>query len=357
MNRTIFICIALTIAISSCKSRKESTKEVPTYKMTSAVLMDTSVTQEYVAQLQSIQNIEIRAKVKGYLESINADEGQMVNAGQLLFTIRPREYEAELMKARAEVKAAELEVQNTRVLSEKDIVSKNELETALAKLDQAKAEQALAELYVSYTRISAPFTGTIDRLKLKTGSLIDEGALLTTLSNNREIYAYFNVSEQEYLNYKMRDPNDRRNDAVLILANNLPHKYKGQVETIESEFDNTTGSIQFRARFPNPELLLKHGETGKVQLRIPLHHALIIPQKATYEMQDKAYVFVVDAQNIVHSRQINIRQKLSNIYVVDEGITAEDKILLDGIQYVKDDDKVKTEFVPGEKALNAFNNN
>ena len=146
MNRAFIIYLIVLSTLFSCKEKKETEKEIPTYKATNAVVMDTSVTQEYVAQLQSIQNIEIRAKVKGYLESINADEGQMVNVGQLLFTIRPREYEAELMKARAEVKAAELEVQNTRVLAEKDIVSKNELETALAKLDQAKAEQALAEL-------------------------------------------------------------------------------------------------------------------------------------------------------------------------------------------------------------------
>jgi len=206
---------------------------------------------------------------------------------------------------------------------------------------------------VTYTKIRAPFAGTIDRLKFKMGSLIDEGTLLTTLSNNKSVYAYFNVSEAEYLDYKSRAKN--KNNATLFLANNMPHKYKGQVETIEAEFDKNTGSIAFRAKFPNPELLLKHGETGKVQLTVDLKNALVIPQKATYEIQDKFYVFVVDANNIVKSRGITIKQKLSNLYVIESGLSVNDKILLEGIQTVKDDDKIKTEFIAAEKVIAQIN--
>jgi len=354
MNKTIlFAALLSTVLFTACSSKKEEKLEEGKYTITNPLMMDTSFTKDYVAEIQSLQNIEIRAKVKGFIESINVDEGQHVSAGQLLFTIRPKEYEAELIKAKANVKKAELELQNVKKLAEKNIVSPNELSLAVAKLDEAKADENLAELYVGYTKIKAPFEGTIDRLKFKMGSLIDEGTLLTTLSNNKSVYAYFNVSEAEYLDYKSRAKN--KNNATLFLANNMPHKYKGQVETIEAEFDKNTGSIAFRAKFPNPELLLKHGETGKVQLTVDLKNVLVIPQKATFEIQDKFYVFVVDANNIVKTRSITIKQKLSNIYVIESGLSVNDKILLEGIQTVKDDDKIKTEFIAAEKAIAQIN--
>lgn len=356
MNKVILVVMVYTsLIVSACGSKKEEKVEEGKYAVTNPLQMDTSYSKEYIAEIQSLQNIEIRAKVKGFIETINVDEGQHVSAGQLLFTIRPREYEAELIKAKANVKKAELELQNVKKLAEKNIVSPNELSMAMAKLEEAKADENLAELYVSYTKIRAPFDGTIDRLKFKIGSLIDEGTLLTTLSNNKSVYAYFNVSEGEYLDYKMKSKNDRKNTATLYLANNVPHKYKGQIETIESEFDKNTGSIAFRAKFPNPELLLKHGETGKVQLNVDLKKVLVIPQKATFEIQDKFYVFVVDANNIVKTRNIIIKYKLPNIYIIESGLSLNDKILLEGVQSVKEDDKIKTEFIPSAKVISQIN--
>ena len=193
----------------SCNSKKETKKEIGKYTATSPLIIDTAFTKEYVAEIQSIQNIEIRAKVKGFIESINVDEGQLVKSGQVLFTIRPKEYEAELIKAKAEVKKAELDAQNAKNLSDKNIISKSELALSLAKLEQTKADESLAAMYVSYTKVTAPFEGLIDRLKFKQGSLIDEGTLLTTLSNNKKMYAYFNVSESEYLDYKTRNSKEK----------------------------------------------------------------------------------------------------------------------------------------------------
>jgi membrane fusion protein (multidrug efflux system) len=205
-------------------------------------------------------------------------------------------------------------------------------------------------LNLSYTEIKAPFDGIIDGIRFKTGSLIDEGTLLTSLSNNKEMYAYFNVSETEYLDYKTQTKSDEKNNVTLLLANNQEYKYKGAVETIESEFDNNTGNISFRAKFPNPELLLKHGETGRVQLTIPIKNALLIPQKATFELQDKIYVYVVDQNNIIKSKSITVKQSLSNLYII-EGLSEKDKILLEGIQIAKEDEKVETKFIPGKEVI------
>ncbi len=352
MNKILLlISLFATVCFTACKSKKEEKVEAGKYTVTSPLLMDTSFKKDYVAEIQSLQNIEIRAKVKGFIETINVDEGQHVTAGQLLFTIRPREYEAELLKAKTKVRTAELEMQNVKTLAEKNIVSQTELALSVAKLDEVKAEESLAALFVSYTKIVAPFDGIIDRLKFKKGSLIDEGTLLTSLSNNKEIYAYFNVSELEYLNYKTSAKNEGKTAATLLLANNQPHKYKGIIETIEGEFDKNTGSIAFRAKFPNPDFLLKHGETGRVQMVIDIKNALMIPQKATFEIQDKIYVYVVDQNNVLKSRNISIKQKFSNLYVVESGLSENDKILLEGVQSVKEDDKIQFEFTPIKQVI------
>lgn len=348
-TKLLFGILAL-MSLAACHSKTEKKETDEKFIVTSPLLVDTSFTKEYVAEIQSVQNVEIRAKVKGFIETINVDEGQRVKAGQLLFTIRPREYEAELLKAKAEVRKAEVEAQNAKVLADKNIVSKSELTMAIAKLDGAKAEEALAEMYVTYTKIRAPYDGIVDRLKFKAGSLIDEGTLLTTLSNNKDVYAYFNVSELEYLDYASKD-NNKKNLATLLLANGQAHKYKGTIETIESEFDKNTGTISFRAKFPNPTYLLKHGETGRVQLKLSLNNAIIIPQKSTYELQDKTYVYVVDQNNVVKSRLVTIKQKLPNIYVIESGLAPTDKIIYEGVQSAKEDEKIKVTEISAKEAL------
>lgn len=334
----------------SCTQKKEEKEEETNYTATSPLTLDTSFTKEYVSQIRSVRNIELRAQEKGFLQNIYVDEGQTVKAGQLLFKIMPKMYEAEVMKAEAEVKASEIELQNTQLLADKNVVAKNELAMAKAKLEQAKASRTLAKLHLSFTEIRAPFDGTIDRLPKKLGSLIDEGELLTTLSDNSQMFAYFNVSEPEYLNFQQAKSSHNKS-VSLVLANGEKLNGKGAVETIEGEFDSETGNIAFRAKFPNPNQLLRNGETGKVQMVIPLKNALIIPQKATYELQDKIYVFVIDKNGVAKSREIKIGGELPDIYVVSTGLNQGDKIVFDGVQKVKDDEKIKFSFIAPKDAL------
>jgi len=347
----LYASLISIVYLSSCASKKAEKEETGKYTVTSPTRIDTSFTKEYVSQIKSIRNIEIRAQEKGFLQNIYVDEGQFVKAGQVLFRIMPKIYEAEVLKAEAEAKGAEIELQNTTALADKNVVSKNEQAIAQAKLDQAKAEMSLAKLHLSFTEIRAPFDGTIDRIPKKLGSLIDEGELLTSLSDNSQMFAYFNVSEPEYLEYETNAKGRGNTKVGLLLANNRPLQYKGIVETIESEFDNETGNIAFRARFPNPDKLLKHGETGKVLMTIPVSKALIIPQKATYEIQDKKYVFVVDKNNVVKSKNITISGELPDLYVVASGLTENDRILFEGVQKVKDDDKIAYEFLKPEEVI------
>lgn len=340
MKRISLFTGLVLLCIVSCTPKKEKKEEVGKFAVTNPIRIDTSFTKEYVSQIRSVRNIELRAQEKGFLQNIYVDEGQYVQAGQLLFRIMPKIYEAELLKAKAEAKAAEIELQNTKTLADKNVVSKNEQAMAQAKLEQARAEVALAKLHLSFTEIRAPFSGTIDRIPKKLGSLIDEGELLTSLSDNSKMYAYFNVSEPEYLEYQTNKSGRGSNTISLRLANNETFKYKGKVEVIESEFDSETGNIAFRASFPNLDKLLKNGQTGKVLMTVPVKNTLIIPQKAVYEIQDKKYVFVINKNNIVNSREIKITGELPDLYVIKNGVAVTDKILLEGVQKVNDDDKI-----------------
>lgn len=340
MKKSVILFGVYAAVLMSCTTKHEEKEEAVNYSATSPLKIDTSFTKEYVAQLRSFRNIEIRAQEKGYLENIYVDEGENVKKGQLLFKIMPKLYEAELLKAKAEVAAAQIEVQNTKFLADKNVVAKNELAMVKAKLEQAKASATLAQVHLSFTEIRAPFDGTINRLPLKIGSLVDEGQLLTNLSDNNQIYAYFNVSEPEYLNYQQSNDKSKQQQVSLLLANNEPLKNKGIVEIIEGEFNNETGNIAFRAKFPNADKLLRNGETGKIEMLVPLKNALVIPQKATYEIQDKHYVFVIDHNNQLKSRNITIGAELPDLYLLSDGLKVSDKILLEGLQKVKDGDKI-----------------
>lgn len=342
-RKVLFTGIIAMLYLTSCTSKKEEKEEAGKFTVTNPIAIDTSFTKEYVSQIRSVRNIEVRAQEKGFLQNIYVDEGQFVKEGQVLFRIMPKMYEAELLKAQSESKAAEIELLNAKTLADKNIVSKSEQALAQAKLEQARAEVAMAKLHLSFTEIRAPFSGTIDRIPKKLGSLIDEGELLTSLSDNSKMFAYFNVSEPEYIDYQKNTKNRGDSSVSLLLANGETHKYKGKVEVIESEFDPETGNIAFRASFPNTDKLLRNGETGKVLMSMPVKEALVIPQKATYEVQDKVYVFVVDKNNSLKSTEVTIVGKMPDLYVV-KGITEKDKIVLDGVQKAKDDDKIKYEY-------------
>lgn len=348
------VALCTLFLLASCNNKKEEKEETEVYPVTNPIKMDTIINKEFVAQIRSEKNIEIRAQEKGFLQNIYVDEGQHVTAGQVMFRIMPQLYQADVLKAQAEVAQAQIELNNSSTLANNNIVSPNEKKMAKAKLDAAKAELNLAQTHLSFTTIKAPFSGIINRLPLKLGSLVSEGDLLTTLSDNGGIFAYFNVSEPEYLNYQTHSA-DRGNDIVsLIMANGETFTDKGIIQTIEGEFDNETGNIAFRAKFPNPNKLLRNGETGKIVMTLPLKNAILIPQKATYEIQDQTYVFVVDKEGKVKSRNIKVAYELPDIYVISSGITTGDQILLEGVQKVKDDQKVKVKFQDPKKVLQSL---
>ena len=340
----IVIGLSSGILLTSCHSEKHEEKEGIKFLVTNPLKKDTALIREYVCQIRSIQHIEIRALEKGYLQNIYVDEGQFIKKGQPMFQISPLLYEAELQKAQAEVNYVEIEYQNTKTLADSNVVSANEVALAKAKLDKAKAELALAQVHLGFTKISAPFDGIMDRFHVRQGSLIEDGDLLTTLSDNSEMWVYFNVPEAEYLDYKSHIIKDSLVVVNLLMANNQLFNHSGLVETIEADFNNETGNIPFRAAFKNPEGLLRHGETGNIEMNVPLQNVILIPQKATFEILDKKYVFVVATDSVVHSQEIKLGAELQDLFVVISGLKENDKILLEGLRKVRDNDKISYEY-------------
>ncbi|MFD2784987.1 efflux RND transporter periplasmic adaptor subunit [Hymenobacter rubripertinctus] len=325
---------------TGCSQEVEAKEEVQKFLVTSPLQKDTTITKEYVSQIHAYQHIEVRALEKGYLQKIYVDEGQTVREGQLMFQIMPMVYQAELQKSKAEANYVGIEYQNTKKLADNNVVSKNELALAQAKLDKANAEVGLAKTHLDFTTIRAPFNGMMDHFQARLGSLVDEGDLLTTLSDNSKMWVYFNVPEAEYLAYKAHARTEAETKVKLLMANNEVFKYPGVVQTIEADFNNETGNIAFRATFPNPDRLLRNGETGSVLMTVPLKNALIIPQKATFEVLEKKFVYVVDKRNVVHQREVVVGSEMPDLYIVTDGISADDKIMLEGIRKVKDGDKI-----------------
>ena len=372
INKNNWIYLLLMGALASGCAVKGETQNnrqaIPTIPVTQVISMDTVLHQDYVANIQAVRHIEVRARVNGFLDNIYVDEGQQVKKGQPLFRISSEEYKAELASAKAnlnsaiaEAKASELEVSRVQLLVDKKVISKSELgvakaklQAAMARIEEARSAQDNAATKLSYTYIKAPFSGTIDRLPLKAGSLITEGALLTTLSDLEAVHAYFNVSEKEYLQYlkAVQQGADTRSNVVeLILADGSPYPQKGKIETVESEFEASTGSIAFRAKFPNPDRLLKHFSSGRVRLTSNLNQALIIPQKAVIEVQDKNFVYVVDQQNKVKITAFDTQTRLSHFYIVNAGLKPGERVVYEGVQEIQDGMEINPSFIAMDSLL------
>lgn len=345
-----FVILATPTSLG-CHSAHGDAHARPRYPVTHPKRMNTELVRDYVGQLKSIQHIELRAMARGYVQGIFADEGQAVPKGTRMFQIMPTLYQAEVQRATAEAALTAIELNNTTSLADKHVVSANELAMARARADKANAEVALTTTHRALTEIRAPFDGIMGRFHVRMGSLVDDGDLLTTLSDNREMWVYFNVSEAEYLDYRAQPSHEARTPVRLLLANGQRYEHTGWVETIEADFNNDTGAIAFRARFPNPRGLLRHGETGKVLMSVPLSDALVIPKKATFDVLDKTFVFVVDAANVVHSRAITVATEQPHLFVIARGLEANETILLDGLRKVRDGAVIDTDYHPPEEVL------
>lgn len=347
--------IAGAYSCSSTSAAPENYGAMPAPQLPVFTVTSTSATthSDYAAALEGKVNVEIRPQVEGYLEKIYVDEGAYVKAGQPLFKINDREYDEDVKNAKsslagalANIQKAQVEIDRLTPLVEGNVISDVQLKTAkaahaaaVAAADQAKAQLGNAQINIGYTLIKAPVSGYVGRFPYKTGSLVGKGEAepLTLLSDVSEIYAYFTLSEPDFIAFKKQFAGNTIEEKLknappveLLLADNSVYEQKGKLETIEGQFDKTMGTITFRAAFPNAGRTLRTGNTGKVRIPQLLNNALIVPQEATFEVQDKVFVYAVGDSNKVASKPISISGKTSAYYFVSDGVKAGEKIVLSG---------------------------
>ncbi len=361
MKQLLILSLASLVCLTqACKKNdKEATQEEADVPLMQLTTQDTVVQVQYVADIHAQTYVEIRARQGGMLESIMVDEGQTVKAGQPLFKLTSTELEAEVASAKAavllaqaELSKARLELKRVKGLVENKVVTATELELAeaavqiaKAQVEDANANLKTAEAQLSYTTIKAPFSGKVNRFALKMGAMVKEGDLLTTLSDAGSILAYFNISEKDYLKNRKNISDGGSiipRKVQLILADGSVHKNPGIVEITESEFDEATGALALRARFPNPDGLLKHRSTGQVRLELDQNDVFLIPQKAVQELQDKYFVYTVGEDQLLRLQTFKPVTRVGTYYVVAEGLQKGQTIVAEGMQSVREGMKVKS---------------
>jgi membrane fusion protein, multidrug efflux system len=377
MNKSLQLIIALhfliLIGFTSCgggdnkqaaagAAQQEVVKDYPVITITPRT---TTLYDEFPATIQGQQNIEIRPKIDGYIEAIYVDEGATVRKGQPLFRISAPQYEQEVRTAQANIKiaqadvnAAQMQVNKVRPLVEKDIISKYELQTAQftlqakqAALAQAQATLANARTNLGYTNITSPANGVVGTLPLKIGSLVSSSTAepLTTVSNIGNIYAYFSINEKQALEFSATTKGATAEarlatlpPVTLILANGTEFPQKGRVETASGLINTETGSISVRATFPNPGNIVRSGSSAIVRIPRTMDSALLVPQKATYELQGKRFVYVVESTGTVRSAEIEVAGSANGqFFVVQEGLQSGDKIVLEGVATLREGAPIK----------------
>lgn len=299
---SLLVPVLAALSLSACQQHAEEAHHVVhRITATTPIAKSVTITRQYVCQIHSFRHIEVRALEEGFLEEIKIKEGQAVKKGETLYQIMAVLYQAKLDSERAEANYAQMELNNTRKLFQDKVVSEKEVALLEAKLARALAKVKQAEAELNFTTLKAPFDGIVDHQHHQQGSLIEAGDILTTLSDNSLMWVYFNVPEARYLEYM---ENTNRNDedlhVELVLANGKKFNQAGKIGAIEADFNNQTGNIAFRADFPNPDRLLRHGQTGTVLLSRELPNAIVIPQRATFEILAKKYVYVIEKDDGTH---------------------------------------------------------
>ena len=363
-----YLCFLLltTCIFISCNQNQESKSgdenSTLVMKLTSTSI---EMAQSYVADVQAVQFVEIKPKVEGFVEDVLVDEGEHVQKGQVLFKLSSAELYEEVKEAQAnykqvqaELKMAEVEVDRVKRLVEKDIVSSIRLEQAMAEADvarlrvqQAKSRLLRAETNYSYTTITSPFEGYVVRIPFKVGSLVTPTSLLTSLTDVSEMFAYFKINEKEYLEYKRTQlsgvEQPEYNNLELILSDQTTYPYKGTVETVEGDFERGTGSIAFRARFSNPDRLLRHGVSGKIRMLTQMDSVILVPQRSTFEIQDFTYVYTVNEEGKVSVRSFEPLSR-HGAYYVTKDLPDNTVIVYEGVQQVSDGMIITPETVDSE---------
>ncbi len=372
MNKQSFLSIfAASIIIASCGNKNDKSAQaggapqVKEYKTLTLQPESATLNSDYPASIQGQQNIDIRPRVEGYIDKIFVDEGAVVKAGQPLFKISAPEYEqqvrtaaASIKSAQADVSSAKLAVNKVKPLVEKGIISKYDLESAqytyesaLAALAQANAALVNAKINLGYTTVISPVDGVVGSIPFRLGSLVSSNTAeaLTTVSSIGNVYAYFAMNEKALLNFTKDNTGISLSqkikslpDVSLLLSDGSAYDQKGKIETVNGLINTETGTVNIRARFSNPKGIIRSGSSTTIRIPSEVKDAMIIPQSATFELQDKIFAVVVGKDGKTKNANITILENTAkNYYVVTSGLKAGDEIVLEGVASLKEGSEIK----------------
>lgn len=362
-KRYIVSALLISISFFSCKKEAEQVAPpTPTYKVVQIGTSSTTLLAEYPTSLEGITDIDIRAKVDGYIEKIYVQEGQEIKKGQLLFKLETQTANQDAAAAKAKVTAAQVEVSRLKPLVDRNIISDVQLETAKANLANAKSIYQGILARIDYATIKSPVNGIVGSLPLRLGSYVSSQTPepLTRISDVSTIYAYFSVNEKQQLDVMMNAEGKTFQERInkmpkvnLVLSNGIAYEQKGKIETFSGQANAQTGSFNVRASFPNTNRLLRSGESGLIQIPTNLQDVIIIPQNATLEMQDKRIALIVDKDSKVKAVPITVRAVPGGqFFVVDSGLNPNDKMLIEGVGIVTEGTLIKPEVVDFNTIIN-----
>lgn len=347
--------VALGVSLFACSNKQQGMQQgVPDYAVITVEATPATLNSSYPATIRGRQDVEIRPNVSGFITKLCVDEGAVVKKGQTLFLIDPVQFEAAVNVARATVNVAEANVstakltaENKRELAKKNIISEYDLQMAEntlasqeAALAQARAQLINAEKNLSYTEVTSPSDGVVGTFPYRVGSLVSPSSAtpLTIVSDISEMYVYFSMNEKQILDMIRQADGSTSGvlsglpEVELQLADGTIYPEKGKISTLSGVIDQTTGSASIRATFKNPGQLLRSGGSGNIMIPVENEAAIIIPQKATYELQDKKFVFVVTDSSTVVSTEIKVLpQTNGQQYVVSSGLKPGDRIVTEGV--------------------------
>lgn len=341
--------IAAVLLVTSCgKKEDQAAQAAPPpmpFPVQALAKQDAIVFEEYTANLQGQQNVEIRPKVNGFIQKIYVDEGQQVRKGQLLFKLETQTLNQDAAAAKANVTAAQVEVDRLKPLVDRKIISNVQLETAKAKLAQAKAAYSSIAANIGYGTITSPVDGVIGGLPYKEGSLVSATSEmpLTTVSDTKVMRAYFTMNEKQLLNFSrtfngstLQDKLKNTPKVSLLLVDGTEYDQKGTLKTVNGLVNQTTGTTEFRAEFTNPQALLRSGSNGIVRLPVEHKNVIVVPQGAVFDMQGKQMIYVVNKDNTVKSKVITVAGTAGVDFIVSEGLEEGEVIVTQGASKLKD---------------------
>ena len=358
------LCLLL-LFLQGCKKESKKSIEPPTVTVAQPVSKEVIKSLEYPGTIEALETVEIRARVSGFLESINFTPRQRVNRGDLLFVIDPRQYEASVKQAQARVDAAKSELKLARIelkmaqqLESKEAISMLRLEKKVAESEKGAADLELAEadlvkakLDLEWSRVTSPIKGRVSRNLVDVGNLVGatEKTLLTVVINDESIYTYFYLSELDLLEILKAYPKISTEDQTsynnvklfMALANEKDFPHQGHIDFVDTKLNPNTGTIQCRGIFPNPDGALFPGMFVRIRLPVEKRQALLVPEIAVQSDQGGNYVLVVNSQNMVETRKIDISQHEDGMVAVQEGLKIEDRVIVKGIQRARAGSAVK----------------